>query len=263
VEGIKNILEKVRDNSLSVEDALKRIKGYPFEKIDDILFDHHRNIRKGFPEVIYGKGKSAAQLVAVAKRLIELDLPVLITRVGNKRARKVRSEVPALQHDPVARVLFFISEQVEKLPPGGTQGKVVVMTAGTSDLPVAREACVALDVMGIAHEELIDVGVAGIHRLFSFLDMLEKASVIICIAGMEGALPSIVGGLVKCPVIAVPTSTGYGSNMEGLVPLLAMLNTCAPGVGVVNIDNGFGAAALAASIVWTCTTPSYCQRQEQ
>ena len=250
LEELQRILQDVKNGKVSVEDALNRLQFLPYEKMDDILFDHHRHLRKGFPEVIYGKGKGVVQLKAAVKRLIERRLPVLITRIGEEKALELIRELPALEHDPVARAVYHIPKKEKR---GGRPGSgtVLVVTAGTSDLPVAREACLTLKLMHILHRELIDVGVAGIHRLFSHLKLLQKASVIICIAGMEGALPSIVAGIVRCPVIAVPTSTGYGSNMNGLVPLLAMLNSCAPGVGVVNIDNGFGAAALAASVIWS------------
>lgn len=250
MEHLKNILQNVSDGKISVEDALDRLKFFPFEEIDSILFDHQRYLRKGFPEVIYGKGKTANQLKKVAEILLKRRGPILITRVNEAKALELLRDLPQLKHDAVANALYYPQGKGEK-DYGRDCGKVLVITAGTSDMPVAREAGLTLDLMDIAHKELIDVGVAGICRLFSNLRLMESARVIICIAGMEGALPSIVAGLVKCPVIAVPTSTGYGSNMKGLVPLLAMLNGCAPGVGVVNIDNGFGAAALAASIVWS------------
>ncbi len=250
MENLKKILQDVSDGKVSVEDALDNLKFFPCEEIDDILFDHQRYLRKGFPEVIYGRGKTASQLKKAAARLLERRASILITRVNEAKALELLRDIPQLKHDPVAGVLYCSVDRGEKTVCPDRE-KVLVVTAGTSDLSVAREAGLTLELMGIAHEELIDVGVAGIHRLFSRLRIMESARVIICIAGMEGALPSIVAGLVRCPVIAVPTSTGYGSNMKGMVPLLAMLNSCAPGVGVVNIDNGFGAAALAASIVWS------------
>ena len=250
MKNLEKILKDVSDGKVSVEDALDRLKFFPCEEIDDILFDHQRYLRKGFPEVIYGRGKTADQLKKVAGTLLKRPGAILITRVNEAKALELLRDIPQLKHDPVAGALYSPVDRGEKTGPPDRE-KVLLVTAGTSDLPVAREAGLTLELMDIAHKELIDVGVAGIHRLLSRLRLMESARVIICIAGMEGALPSIVAGLVRCPVIAVPTSTGYGSNMKGMVPLLAMLNSCAPGIGVVNIDNGFGAAALAASIVWS------------
>jgi len=250
LQNVKKILQDVRHGKISPEEALDLLRAFPYEKIDDILFDHHRQLRKGFPEVIYGKGKSSGQLKTVLKRLLEQDEPILLTRVDQVKAMEVLEKFPRLSYDSMARAIYYMPRGGNQSPGTGQREEVVVVTAGTSDLPVAKEASITLKLMGICHKEVVDVGVAGIHRLFSHLDLLTDARVIICIAGMEGALPSIVAGLVKCPVIAVPTSTGYGSNMGGLVPLMAMLNSCAPGVGVVNIDNGYGAAALAASILW-------------
>jgi len=261
LDKLKSILEDIARGDISVEKGMELLRFLPYEGMDDVLFDHHRRLRKGFPEVIYGKGKSEGQLKNLLERLLVEDAPILVTRVGEAKALKLVAALPGLEYDHVARALYresrkgddtYGSADEDTNPSNGQEAsQVTIVTAGTSDLPVASEASLTLKLMDIPHQRLIDVGVAGIHRLFSHLRILGSARVIICIAGMEGALPSIVAGLVKCPVIAVPTSTGYGSNMKGMVPLLAMLNSCAPGIGVVNIDNGFGAAALAASIIWS------------
>ncbi len=238
---------------MSVDEALKRMKVLPYEEMDDILLDHHRYLRKGFPEVIYGRGKGRDQIKRAVTGLMKQCVPVLVTRVGADMASELIQDLPELTYDRLARALYYQPEKRSATRPA-SRGTVLIMTAGTSDLPVAREARLSLDLMDITCRELIDVGVAGLHRLFGHLELMEEAGVVICIAGMEGALPSIVAGLTGRPVIAVPTSTGYGSNLQGLVPLLAMLNSCAPGIGVVNIDNGFGAAALAAAIIRSTQT---------
>ncbi len=248
MKHLRELLQNVSQGRLSVDDALERLKILPYEEMDDILLDHHRHIRKGFPEVIYGSGKTKRQIREAVRGLMKQEGPVLVTRVDEKTAKTLQEDLKGLEYDPLARALYYLPESPLE-PENSPREKVLVIAAGTSDLPVSREACLTLKLMNIWYEELVDVGIAGLHRLFSHLELMEQARVIICIAGMEGALPSIVAGLVGCPVVAVPTSTGYGSNMKGLVPLLAMLNSCAPGIGVVNIDNGYGAAALAAAIV--------------
>ncbi len=249
---LKRLIQDIRDGKVSVDQAMKLLKLLPYEEMDNILLDHHRYLRKGFPEVVYGPGKSIRQLKDIVSTFLEQKVPILITRIDEQKAQGLCRQVPAMRYDHVARAVYHPGSKNNPIDENQkNEEKVLVVTAGTSDLPVAREATLTLRLMGIGHEELIDVGVAGIHRLFSHIRRLQSSSVIICIAGMEGALPSIVAGLVRCPVIAVPTSTGYGSNLNGIVPLLAMLNSCAPGIGVVNIDNGFGAAALAASILWS------------
>ena len=252
MKDLKRLLEDLSQGRISVDQAFDRLKFLPYEEMDGILLDHHRQIRKGFPEVIYGRGKTAGQIREAILALLRQRSTVLVTKVGERTAAALQEELEMLEYDPVARAMYHVPEKDEASKPESPKTKdVLVVTAGTSDLPVAREACLTLELMNVSHHQLVDVGVAGLHRLFGQLHLMKKARVIICIAGMEGALPSIVAGMVGCPVVAVPTSTGYGSNMGGLVPLMAMLNSCAPGIGVVNIDNGYGAAALAAAIIWS------------
>ncbi len=240
------LLKKVKEGSVSITEALEAIKRLPFEEMDGILFDHHRLARKGLPEVVYGPGKSAEQLINMARKFVSRQRPLLATRVGEEKAANVLSKVNNLEYDRLSRCLSFCPVPIRhKVLDHG----VLIITAGTSDMPVALEAAQGLRVIGFYSEIIQDVGVAGIHRLLDHLDKLFDARVIIVVAGMEGALPSVIAGIAKAPVIAVPTSVGYGSNFNGLVPLLAMLNSCAPGIGVVNIDNGIGAAFLAASIL--------------
>jgi NCAIR mutase (PurE)-related protein len=226
---------------LSVDQALEVLKTLPFEDLGFARVDHHRALRKGFPEVILGQGKTARQIAEIAQRMLAHGQHVLITRLEEQKAREVRATLPELRYYEDGR-LGALGEP--PLPPVG-QGSILVVSAGTADAPVAEEAAVTAELMGNQVERLYDVGVAGLHRLLENLDKLNTSSVLIVVAGMEGALPSVIGGLVDRPVIAVPTSIGYGASFNGLAALLAMLNSCAAGVTVVNIDNGFGAAAAA------------------
>jgi len=203
--------------------------------------DHHRALRKGFPEVILGQGKTARQIIEIAEQLVVHGQPALITRLDEQKAQEVRATLPELRYYPDGRLGALGQPPV----PPVTQGIILVISAGTADLPVAEEAAVTAELMGNQVERLYDVGVAGLHRLLDSIDKLYAAAVLIVVAGMEGALPSVIGGLVDRPVIAVPTSVGYGASFNGLAALLAMLNSCAVGITVVNIDNGFGAAAAA------------------
>ena len=203
--------------------------------------DHHRALRKGFPEVIFGQGKTVRQIIEIAQRLVSGGQTALITRIDESQAQEVRAVLPDLRYYPDGR-LAALGEP--PTPPAG-QGTILVVSAGTADLSVAEEAAVTAELMGNQVERLYDVGVAGIHRLLNDLELLRAAAVLIVVAGMEGALPSVIAGLVDRPVIAVPTSVGYGASFNGLAALLAMLNSCATGITVVNIDNGFGAAASA------------------
>jgi NCAIR mutase (PurE)-related protein len=205
--------------------------------------DAHRALRKGFPEVIFGAGKTPVQVVKIAAKLLEREQRVLVTRVGTEHARLLRRKFKLALHHELARCVTIERKPLPKRP-----GTIAVVCAGTSDLPVAEEAAVTAEIMGNRVERIADVGVAGVHRLFDRLDAIQRANVIIAVAGMEGALPSVVAGLVSKPVIAVPTSVGYGANFGGLAPLLAMLNSCASGLTVVNIDNGFGAGYAASQI---------------
>jgi NCAIR mutase (PurE)-related protein len=214
----------------------------PYEDLGFATLDHHRVVRKGFPEVIYCAGKSASQVAAIAERLARRGPRLLGTRATLEQYRAAKRRVRGLRYDRTARVLFLENDSGPRLP------GVIVVAAGTSDLPVAEEAAFTLQVMGHAPERLYDVGVAGLHRLMRHAARLQAANVVIAVAGMEGALPSVIGGLVSAPVVAVPTSVGYGASFSGLAALLAMLNSCAPGLAVVNVDNGFGAAYLAGAI---------------
>lgn len=218
-------------------DQLKRL---PFEPMGFARFDTHRRLRRGLPEVVWCEGKTAAQLAKVVRHLEREQEMILLTRLAPELFEAIRPSCPGLRYHPVARLAFCPSPSHRRLP-----GFALVVTGGTADLPVAEEAACTLELLGSRPVRLFDVGVAGIHRLLDQWRLLQRASVIIAVAGMEGALPSVVAGLVSCPVIAVPTSVGYGASFQGVAPLLTMLNSCVPGIGVVNIDNGFGAAYLA------------------
>jgi hypothetical protein len=241
------LLAAVRDGTCPVEEALARLRGLPFEDLGFAKVDHHRALRNGFPEVILGEGKTADQVIAIAETLVaaDADAPVLVTRVTPETAARLVAAVPGFEHDPTPRLA--LRRGPHPAPHG--EATVLVVSAGTADVPVAEEAAVSAELMGLRVERLYDVGVAGLHRLLERRERLWEAAVLIVVAGMEGALPSVVGGLVDRPVIAVPTSIGYGTSLGGLAALLGMLNTCAAGVVVVNIDNGFGAAAAASRIV--------------
>lgn len=240
----KKILEQVRDGALSVEDALTLLRKKPFEDIGYAKVDLHREIRQGAPEVIFGAGKKAEQIAGIIDSMKRNGQEtILITRLSKKKAGKVK-KIHELTYYEEARIGI-----VGKMPKPDGMGKILIATGGTSDIPVAEEAALTAEVYGKEVVRLYDVGVAGVHRLLSHMDEIMEASVIIAIAGMEGALASVIGGLADCPVIAVPTSVGYGASMKGLSALLSMLNSCASGVSVVNIDNGFGAGYLASMII--------------
>jgi len=240
----KKILEQVRDGALSVEDALTLLRKKPFEDIGYAKVDLHREIRQGAPEVIFGAGKKAKQIAGIIDSMRRNGQEtILITRLSKKKAGKVK-KIHELTYYQEARIGI-----VGKMPKPDGMGKILIATGGTSDIPVAEEAALTAEVYGKEVVRLYDVGVAGVHRLLSHMDEIMEASVIIAIAGMEGALASVIGGLADCPVIAVPTSVGYGASMKGLSALLSMLNSCASGVSVVNIDNGFGAGYLASMII--------------
>ena len=239
----KRILEAVRDGKISVDEALLQIKTEPFTDIGYAKVDLHRKIRQGMAEVIYGAGKTPEQIVGIARTMIDKGQnTILITRLSSDAAKEISKELP-LRYEAAARVGI-----IGTLPEPDGIGKIVVATGGTSDIPVAEEAALTAEVFGNQVLRLYDVGVAGLHRLLAHLEEIMSASVIIAIAGMEGALASVIGGLADCPVIAVPTSVGYGAAFGGVSALLSMLNSCASGVSVVNIDNGFGAGYLASMI---------------
>ena len=240
---IRKILESVENGSMSVDDALLHIKDEPFENMGYAKVELHRRVRQGAPEVIYGEGKTAEQITGIVDMLIEHgQTPVLITRISQEKA-DILAAKHEIQYNRHARIAI-----VGEMPEANGIGKIVIATGGTSDIPVAEEAALTAEYLGNEVERLYDVGVAGIHRLLANRDHLMSASVVIAVAGMEGALASVVGGLVDCPVIAVPTSVGYGASFNGLSALLSMLNSCASGVAVVNIDNGFGAGFMASRI---------------
>ena len=246
-EQVRTILEDVERGTLRIAEAQEQLidilRRIPFEDLGFARVDHHRTVRQGCPEVVFGAGKTPDQIAAIAERLVSAGHPLLITRTDEAAYATVRGVVPDAQFHPSARA---ITRPNDDQPTG--RGVILIATAGTSDLPVAEEARVTAELLGNRIDTLYDVGVAGLHRMLAERERLDSAHVIIAIAGMEGALASVIGGLVRAPVIAVPTSVGYGANFGGLAALLAMLNSCAAGVGVVNIDNGFGAAALASQI---------------
>ena len=229
---LKKILEDVKNNELDIDSALEILKDLPYEDLGYAHIDHHRSIRNGYPEVIYCKGKSDEHILGIIDRMNKKNTNILGTRCRKETFEKIIKIYPNAEYE--------VKEQ--------GKGKILIVTGGTSDIPVADEAYFTAEFFGNKVERLYDVGVAGIHRLLSNRNIIEEARVIVAVAGMEGALPSVVGGLVDVPVIAVPTSVGYGANFDGLAPLLAMLNSCASGISVVNIDNGFGAGYLASII---------------
>ena len=239
---LRTTLTAVKNGSLDVEEACRRLAGWQHEGLSFATIDHHRSLRSGFPEVVYCEGKTPAQAAAIALRVWERSGRLLATRAGAEHAEAIHSAVPSARHNPVARTMCAGAPAPACRPP------VLVITAGTSDLPIAEEAIETVRVLGEPVETLVDVGVAGVHRLLAQQEALGRAGVVIVVAGMEGALASVVGGLVRVPVVAVPTSVGYGASFGGLAALLGMLSTCAAGVTVVNIDNGFGAGFAAARI---------------
>ena len=244
VRKLQDLLRKVKSGKTTLDEAMVALKSLPFEDLGFTRIDHHRSLRKGFPEVIWGQGKTAGQILSIMKQLKRKGQNILITRLEEKKVKAIQKVFPKIQYYPKSQVLTYRTHSVQS----EGKGTILVITAGTTDIPVAEEAAVTAQFMGNRTETLYDVGVAGIHRLLSERQRLEAARVLIVVAGMEGALPSVVGGLVDRPVIAVPTSVGYGTSFGGITALLAMLNSCASGVAVVNIDNGFGAGYMASLI---------------
>jgi NCAIR mutase (PurE)-related protein len=240
---LRSILAEVQTGGKSIEDAVEELKRLPYEDLGFAKIDHHRALRNGYPEVIFCQGKTITQVITIMKSLVRNNPIVLATRANPELFHEVKKAIPDVKYYELGRIIEY---QKAALPKKGT---VLVISAGTADLPVAEEAAITADALGHQVEKLYDVGVAGIHRLLDNYDILHQARAIIVVAGMEGALASVVAGLVEVPVIGVPTSVGYGASFHGLAPLLTMLNSCANGVGVVNIDNGFGAAALASAII--------------
>jgi hypothetical protein len=244
VDHLRRLLERLQQGKVKVEKALQELKTLPFEEIGCATIDHHRPLRQGAPETIFGEGKTVAQMLSIMKKMQDKKNNILVTRLDRVKAASVKRAFRRAQYYPQSRTLTLLSHPIKIVG----KGTILVVCAGTSDIPVAEEAMVTARMMGNRVEHLYDVGVAGIHRLMSQKERLIAAHVLIVVAGMEGALPSVVGGLVDRPVIAVPTSVGYGSNFGGITALLAMLNSCASGICVVNIDNGYGAAFAASAI---------------
>ena len=241
---LKDLLDKLKDGKIEVDEALKKLKDLPFEDIGFASIDHHRHLRRGFPEVISGRGKKVEDIIKIIEKMVEKEENILVTRLSDSKAKIIKKHFPSGDYYPNPRIFTIAVRPIEKKG----KGTILVISAGTADIPVAEEAAITARFMGNDVKTLFDIGVAGLHRLLGNKDTIMGASVIVVVAGMEGALPSIVGGLVDKPVIAVPTSTGYGASFRGLSALLGMLNSCAAGVTVVNIDNGFG-AGYAASLI--------------
>ncbi len=236
---LKELLSGVKSGVVSLDEATRILKTLPYEDLEFSKVDHHRELRLGFPEVVFGEGKDAQEIVEIVRSMRDKEGKVLVTRLSPDKAILLNQSFPEGRYNEIARAFYILGEPKKLI------GNVLVVSAGTSDMPVAEEAAVTGEVMGSFVERVYDIGIAGIHRVFDNSEKFQKASVIIVVAGMEGALPSVVGGLFSKPIIAVPTSVGYGANFKGLSALLGMLNSCAPGVAVVNIDNGFGAGYIA------------------
>ena len=244
VNALRQLLELVTSGRVTVDEAISRLRRLPFEDLAYARVDHHRPLRKGFPEVIFGEAKSPEQILGIMKAMVKQGDTVMVTRLSPEKAGAITAHYPDATYHREARVLVRTS----RTPKPAGKGLIMVIAAGTSDIPVAEEAVVTATTMGHRVKSLYDVGVSGIHRLMDHNEFWTEASVFVVVAGMEGALPSVVGGLVDKPVIAVPTSVGYGASFGGITALLAMLNSCASNVSVVNIDNGFGAGYIAALI---------------
>ncbi len=242
-ERLRELLESVAEGTLAPDAAQERLRSLPFEDLGFAKLDHHRSLRKGYPETVFGAGKTPEQVVTIMGKMRDHGSNVLVTRCSSEIVEAALAAYPEAVHHERARVLTLTVDPPEVLP-----GAVAVVAAGTSDIPVAEEAAVTCESMGNVVERVYDVGVAGLHRLLGQRDTLESVNALVVCAGMEGALPSVVGGLVDRPIIAVPTSIGYGASFGGIAALLGMLNSCASGVSVVNIDNGFGAGVIASMI---------------
>jgi NCAIR mutase (PurE)-related protein len=244
IDSLKQILEQVATGESSIEQAVGKLKHIPFQDIDFAHIDHHRSMRKGFPEVIFGMGKTPDQIIGILEKMVIHENIILVTRVNTEKAKKIIPLFPDCAYHEDAGMIVY----TKKEPAITGRGNILIMSAGTSDIPVANEAFLTAKYMGNQVECIFDIGVAGIHRLFHYHEKIKNAAVLIVVAGMEGALPSVVAGLVERPVIAVPTSIGYGASFGGVTALLGMLNSCSSNVAVVNIDNGFGAGYMASTI---------------
>lgn len=243
-DTLKALLSAVSTGKTSIDDAMASLKHLSVEDIGYAQIDHHRSLRKGFPEVIFGQNKTAEQITGILERMIQWEKIILVTRIEADKADAVISKFPDAEYHPDAKMIWLAKDSI----PVTGKGNILIISAGTSDIPVAKEAYLTAKAMGNPVETIYDVGVAGIHRLFAHKEKIETATVLIVVAGMEGALPSVVAGLVDRPVIAVPTSVGYGTSFGGLTALFSMLNSCSSNVAVVNIDNGFGAGCMASAI---------------
>ncbi len=242
---LKKLLAQVRDHSLTTSEAVHRLRNFPAEQLESAHLDHHRQLRTGFPEAVFGENKTAAHLIEILAAMLKQENVVLATRVSAGKAAEVLHKLDGLTYHDTPRML---TGNDHRIAPDSGRGTVVIVTAGTSDLPVAEEARITLESLGHRVKTVYDAGVAGLHRILAQTPVLQRATALIVVAGMEGALPGVVSGMVSTPVVAVPTSVGYGTGAGGLAALLGMLNSCAPGLAVVNIDNGFGAACMAAAI---------------
>ena len=241
---MNQILGNVASGKMSIEDAARKLKHLSFEDLDYAHIDHHRSLRKGFPEVIFGQEKTADQIIGIMEKMLPQEKVVLVTRIDSHQADQVVSHFPEAVYHKDAKMVVWKKHEI----PVRGKGTIVVISAGTSDIPVAKEAFLTAQAMGNHVKYVFDVGIAGIHRLFNHKKLIDRASVLVVVAGMEGALPSVVAGMVSRPVIAVPTSVGYGASLGGLTALFAMLNSCSSNVAVVNIDNGFGGGYMASII---------------
>ena len=241
---MNQILGNIASGKMSVEDAARKLKHLSFEDLDYAHVDHHRSLRKGFPEVIFGQEKTADQIIGIMEKMLPQEKVVLVTRIDSHQADQVVSHFPEAVYHKDAKMVVWKKHEI----PVRGKGTIVVISAGTSDIPVAKEAFLTAQAMGNHVKYVFDVGIAGIHRLFNHKKLIDRASVLVVVAGMEGALPSVVAGMVSRPVIAVPTSVGYGTSLGGLTALFAMLNSCSSNVAVVNIDNGFGGGYMASII---------------
>ena len=243
-DALRDLLDRLKRDELTVDDALQRLKRLPFEDLGFACIDHHRPLRKGLSEVIFGQSKAVSAIIRIMEQMISQEENILVTRLSREKAVEILRSFPESTYHETAKMLMLIRQPIRI----SGRGTILIMTAGTSDIPVAEEAAVVARFMGNEVDTIYDVGVAGLHRLLGHWERITKASVLVVAAGMEGALPSVVGGLVDKPVIAVPTSVGYGASFQGIAALLGMLNSCAAGVTVVNIDNGFGAGYAAGLI---------------
>ncbi len=247
---VRALLDGVARGDMPVDDAVRRLRALDTADLGFARVDRHRALRRGFPEVIFAQGKTPDQIASIARSLYDSGSPVLATRCDPDGAAALVAAIPGATYDPVSRCAVAVPHPIDPVP-----GRVVVATGGTTDIPVAEEAAITASLTGVAVDRLWDVGVGGIHRMLANVSLFDDADAIIAVAGMEGALPSVIAGLVACPVIAVPTSVGYGAAFNGLAPLLGMLTACSPGVAVVNIDNGFGAGYLAGTIARRLARP--------